>query len=185
MTQYDLLTLPEYPPPADRVSPDPFLSTPKAVKLFDSKDSAVTVYVPALPASQFWIVYSITPPYPPNALYYFKLFLDDEHIVSWGCSDSDGFKGKTMFNMEARADGSWERNVFCFSPKPWLFGGKQKSLPTPKKPSGVENKIEVKVYRARSRKRTTAPLPEKQPPEKKPSVKPQTQTQTPAAGAAK
>ena len=163
VSQYDILTIPEYPPPSDRGSPDPFLSTADTLRLVNSENSVVTVYVPVYPASQFWISYSISPPYPPKALFYFKLFLNGKHIVSWGCGQSDGYKGKTMFNVEPRTDGSWERSVLCFSPESTTKTGhgKGQSPKAGKLPLG--NLIEVRVYRAKARKGATTPTPETKP----------------------
>ena len=63
----------------------------------------VTVYVPTYPSSQFWLRYSIAPPYPPKALYYFKLFLNGKCVVSWGCGEKDGYRGKTVFGLYGNA----------------------------------------------------------------------------------
>ena len=179
VSQYDVLTIPEYPPASDRASPDPFVSKPGDIRLIDQENSLVTVYVPVYPSSQFWIVYSISPPYPPNALFYFKLFLNDKHVVSLGCGEPDGYKGKMMFNMEPRADGSWERQVLCFSPGP-TKNDKGRAPSSKTKTGKLENKLEIKVYRAKTRRRVAPPRPQT-----KPSSKPQVQTQTPAAGSVK
>ena len=95
-SQFDICQLPEYAPPAS--TDDPFSTLPA---LLNPELSLVTVYLPTYPSSQFWLRYSIAPPYPPKAMYYFKLFLNGKCVVSWGCGEEDGYRGRTVFGLYA------------------------------------------------------------------------------------
>lgn len=141
ISQFDLFTIPEYPPPP--TSKDPFFTVPTLV----SPNGVVSVYIPTYPSSQFWISYSISPPHPPNALYFFKLFINGSCAVSWGCGKEDGYKGKTMFALyesnETRiGKPAPERRVLCF--------GSESGSPK----SGFGDVMELRVYRSKGRKKT-------------------------------
>ncbi|KAL8649898.1 MAG: hypothetical protein Q9210_004133 [Variospora velana] len=92
VSQFDILNIPEYAPPAPL--DDPF-SAPPAL----ADKSLVSCYIPIYPLSQFWLSYSISAPHPPKALYYFKLFINGACVVSWGCGEENGFKGKTTYGL--------------------------------------------------------------------------------------
>lgn len=141
VSQFDILTIPEFAPPSTPA--DHFSQTPVLV---DPDQSLVSVYVPTYPSSQFWLSYSISAPHPPHALFYFKLFLDDSHVVSWGCGEEDEFKGRTMLGLYCTSENrlsnpAIEKRVFCFASED----------------SSSRNRLgdvmEVRVYRARGRKR--------------------------------
>ena len=143
ISQFDILTIPEYAPPESTSTELP--------TLVDPHQSLVSVYVPTYPSSQFWLAYSIAPPHPPNALYYFKLFLDGSHVVSWGCGEEDRYKGKTMFGLYKSGkvfDGRryLEQRVLCFA-----------SDGAPESPAegsaSLGPLMEVRVYRSKGRKR--------------------------------
>ncbi|MDI1486748.1 MAG: hypothetical protein OHK93_006009 [Ramalina farinacea] len=133
----------EPPPPTSYHPPstnqanihDPFVSPP--VTLLDVPRSIVSVYTLIHDNSNFWLQYSIAPPYPPNALYYFKLFISGTEVASWGCGEEDGWRGCTMWGIFAGDDGRMERRDF--------FWGKQTD--------GGTSLMEVRVFRARGRKR--------------------------------
>jgi len=152
VSQFDILTIPEYAPPSTSTSTstDPFCQTPTLV---DSDRSLVSVYIPTYPCSQFWLSYSVSAPHPPNALYYFKLFVDGAHVVSWGCGGEDGFKGRTMFGVYEAGE-SWlgergvEKRVFCFASEDY---GKRRC--DGGDGAGAGDVMEVKVYRSNGRKR--------------------------------
>ena len=144
VTQHDIYNLPEYPPPP--APSDPFSSLPT---LINEERALVSVYIPTFPGSQFWISYSISPPYPPRALYYFKLYLKGKCVVSWGCGEEQGYRGRTMFALYDSGE-TWmgesgiERRVLCFN--------------TPKKNENPvlddwSNLMEIKIYRAKGRQR--------------------------------
>ena len=144
ISQHGIFSLPEYPPPT--VPNDPFSTLPT---LCDQDRALVSVYIPAYPSSQFWVRYSIAPPYPPKALYYFKLFLKGTCVISWGCGEEDGYEGRTMFGLYDSGD-CWmgetgiERRVLCFG-----RGAK------PGENVAVDSKdvMEIKIYRAKGRMR--------------------------------
>ncbi|KAL8955925.1 MAG: hypothetical protein Q9193_006388, partial [Seirophora villosa] len=92
VSQFDILNIPEYAPPASLE--DPFAAPPTPVD-----KSLVSCYIPIYPLSQFWLSYSISAPHPPKALYYFKLFINGACVVSWGCGEENGFKGKTTYGL--------------------------------------------------------------------------------------
>lgn len=82
VSQFDILNLPEFSPPS--IPSDPFANAPT---LISPDHSLISIYVPIYPSSQFWLRYSISPPYPPRALFYFKLYVNGKCIVSWGCGE--------------------------------------------------------------------------------------------------
>ena len=139
VSQFDILTVPEFAPRVTE-STD---SDHQSIRLVDAVSSVVSVYIPTYPASQFWLSYSVSPPYPPGALFYFKLYLNDAHVVSWGVSEKDGYAGKTMFGMfdVGRDDNGRrvvEKRVFCF--------GREED-------GEARGVLELRVFRAQGRKR--------------------------------
>lgn len=151
-SQFDILTIPEYAPP--KVPNDPFAPAPSLV---NPEDSLVSVYIPTYPGSRFWLSYSIAPPHPPKALYYFKLFLNGKCVVSWGCGEKDGYKGKTMYGLfdsglEWMGETGVDVRAFCFgdghaSWQPFLH-------------DDLSQFMEVKVYRAKGRMRIQPQFPD-------------------------
>lgn len=144
VSQHDIYNLPEYPPPS--TPNDPFSSLPTLI----SEDRAlVSVYIPTFPGSQFWISYSISPPYPPKALYYFKLYLKGKCLVSWGCGEENGYRGRTMFALYDSGE-NWlgesgvERRAFRFD-----TASKNEELIS----DDWSNVMEIKIYRAKGRHR--------------------------------
>lgn len=145
VSQFDILTIPEYAPPATPT--DPFSNAPTLV---DPDHSLVSIYIPIYPSSQFWISYSIAPPYPPRLLYYFKLYLNGQSVVSWGCGEEDGYKGKTMFGLydsgrSITSQPAIERRVLCFAPESRDIDQTGAD--------NTSNVLEVKVFRSKGRKR--------------------------------
>lgn len=146
VSQFDIMTIPEYEPP--KVPNDPFSEAPVLV---DAAKSLVSVYIPTYPSSQFWIYYSIAPPYPPKALFYFKLFLNGSCVVSWGCGERDDYKGRTMFAMSDSGQ-SWkgqpviERRAMCFE-------SPEEAASPVHASNSFEDVMELKVYRSKGRKR--------------------------------
>ncbi|KAL9005266.1 MAG: hypothetical protein Q9188_001935 [Gyalolechia gomerana] len=164
VSQFDILNIPEYAPPA--ALDDPFSASPALVD-----NSLVSCYIPIYPLSQFWLSYSISAPHPPKALYYFKLFINDACVVSWGCGEENGFKGKTMYGLYDSGE-RWmgepgiDARVFSFA-----------SEATTNRPMNntLGQVMEVRVYRARGRKRTKPDLKDFQ----DVIARPRTQSQTP------
>ena len=147
VSQYDLWDIPEYDPPA--APKDPFTTVPTLV---DTDHAVRSVYIPMYSASQFWLCYDISPPNPPKLLYYFKLYINGRHIVSWGCGAENDFKGKTMFGLfdsgqvyENIPVSLFERRVLCFSPEAGTVQSKVLD--------SLHDVIEIKVFRSKGRKR--------------------------------
>lgn len=147
VSQFDLWHIPEFNPP--EAPKDPFTTVPTLV---DTDHGVVSVYIPMYPESQFWLYYDISPPNPLKLLYYFKLYINGRHIVSWGCGAENDFQGKTMFGIfnsgqiyENNPKSFFERRVLCFSP----VGGSVQS----KVLDSLNDVIEIKVFRSKGRKR--------------------------------
>ena len=187
VSQFDILTIPEYFPltPAPSPSPsDPFTAKPVTstndqncyeikydnhVYLTDSLYShsspnpEAVVYIPLYPHSQFWLNYSIAPPQPPGSLFYFKLFIDGRHAVSWGVGEEEKFQGKTMFGLFTSGDvwTSMGGGVTLGAEKRGLwFGGleDEESSSSEQKENAEKRELEVRVYRCKGRKRVAKDL---------------------------
>ncbi|KAI4188182.1 MAG: hypothetical protein L6R41_002307 [Letrouitia leprolyta] len=147
VSQFDILNIPEYAPPA--ALDDPFSASPALVD-----NSLVSCYIPIYPLSQFWLSYSISAPHPPKALYYFKLFINDACVVSWGCGEENGFKGKTMYGLYDSGE-RWmgepglDARAFSFANDVTTHRSMNSTL---------GQVMEVRVYRARGRKRAKPKL---------------------------
>lgn len=156
VSQFDLLTIPEFFPSSERpcnpTATDLEPSVDEQVQVIDPDNSVVSVYIPTYPGSQFWISYSISPPYPPRALFYFKLYLNNVHVVSWGVSEREHYEGRTMFGLYDCGDewnelGDLEKRALCFG------------MEEPDDHHG-QDVLEIRVYRSKSRMRITQKLPE-------------------------
>ena len=164
ISQFDMLTIPEYAPPS--TPPDPFTDSSNIPALVDPSKALVSVFIPIYPSSQFWISYNILPLHAPGLLYYFKLLINGKCIVSWGCGEEDGYKGvqsfwgnfayfqadlligKTMFSLYGRpGKREIERRILAFGPP---SDGERA-------PELHEDFMEVRVYRSKGRRRV---LPE-------------------------
>lgn len=137
VSQFDLMVIPEYPPPENRQDHDSTLPT-----LISEELSLISVFIPTYSGSQFWISYSIAPPYPPKALFYFKLFLNGASVVSWGCGKDDGYKGKTVFGLyksdaDEEGESSIQKRILCF---------REESR------GSDDDILEMKVYRCKGRR---------------------------------
>ena len=151
-SQFDILTIPEFEPPRTLI--DPFVNAPT---LINHDRSVVSVYIPTYPSSQFWLCYSISPPYPPKMLYYFKLYINGNHIVSWGCGEEENYEGKTMFGLYDAGptpfkDNQIERRVLCFGPD--RGHGDKSSM------DNLDDVMEIKVFRSKGRRRAAPAIEE-------------------------
>jgi hypothetical protein len=69
-------------------------------QLRDDTRAIISVYVPILPKSLFWLNYHITPPpLEPGHFYVFKMFVNRTEVVTWSCSEEQKFRGKCMFGL--------------------------------------------------------------------------------------
>ncbi|KAI4195732.1 MAG: hypothetical protein LQ350_007013 [Teloschistes chrysophthalmus] len=142
VSQFDILNIPEYAPPTTHS--DPFAEAPALVD-----KSLVSCYIPIYPLSRFWFAYSISAPHPPKALYYFKLFINGACVVSWGCGEENDFKGKTMYALFDSGE------LWMGEPTVDAMGfGFTSETTHPNPPNGMlGHAMEVRVYRARGRRR--------------------------------
>ncbi|KAL8798737.1 MAG: hypothetical protein Q9182_006424 [Xanthomendoza sp. 2 TL-2023] len=142
VSQFDILNIPEYAPPS--TSDDPFSTSAALVD-----NSIVCCYVPTYPLSQFWFSYTISAPHPPKAWYYFKLFINGSSIVSWGCGERNDFKGSTMYGLFDSGD-RW-RGVPDVAARAFTFASD--STTQQARNNTLGQVMEIRVYRARGRKR--------------------------------
>ena len=150
VSQFDILNIPEYPPPKN--PKDPFSDSPT---LLVSDKGVASVYIPTYPNSRFWLCYSISPPYPPKAFYYFKLYLNGVCVQSWGCGEEDKYKGKTMFGVFDSGEVFFgeravEKRNLCFVSEESAVKKVDKVKDFIDSSKDV---MEVKVFRSKGRKR--------------------------------
>ncbi|KAI9883150.1 MAG: plasma membrane localization protein [Watsoniomyces obsoletus] len=145
---------PEWPkssPPPSRTS----VNEPTC--LIDRNANIVSVYVPAYPHSRFWVQYVIEDePKTSKACYFFKLFVNQDHVVSWGVSKKEKFAGKTMFALsmspQDHSGGEVERKTFH-------LGGPITQETISGSPFSDPTMLQILVYRAYGRKRAEADSP--------------------------
>lgn len=158
-SQYDALTIPEYPLPGaltrDEDSPPFPCGTQTAcfsianatVEIPDPEVHVAEIGIPVYPSSQFWISYACPPPFSSREFrfWYLKLFIDGDCLVSWGAGEQEDYDGKTMFNLcDSGTDFEGKRVVvkraFFFPSEDEIIG----------KPTGG---FEIQVFRSKARKR--------------------------------
>ncbi|KAK3622838.1 hypothetical protein LTR56_021970 [Elasticomyces elasticus] len=140
-SQYDALTIPEYPL-ADDAS-----SMPKLDDRVDELKKTADVQIPIYQSSQFWLSYTC-PPAPEGCtfrFYYFKLFVKDRYLVSWGTGEEEDWSGKTVFGLYDGGHDFERRRVVekrgFFFPSRGITGIKEQEM------------FEVRVFRSIARKR--------------------------------
>ncbi|KAI9720845.1 MAG: hypothetical protein M1812_002684 [Candelaria pacifica] len=149
ISQFDILALPEYAPPTTSLTSLDSTSLPENPTLLVESQALVSVYSPTYASSQFWLRYSISPPYSAS-LYYFKLYLNNKLFVSWGCGEQEGYCGKTIFGLFDSGE-SWmgtsgvEKRVLYFA--------REKDEALTAETTDLGDIMEVRVFRARGRKR--------------------------------
>lgn len=156
-SQFDIETLPEYLPRPHGCNGES--ETTKHVPThIDDRTATCSVYVRALPGSQFWISYAVSPPVPANQQFLFKLFINNAHIVSWSTSKDEKWKGKVVFALYERQeeDGNkrGEKRVLCFTP-PDRKTGKWNDVASAFDEGAV---VEIRVHRANGRERVERQL---------------------------
>ncbi|KAL7943013.1 hypothetical protein V8C42DRAFT_359928 [Trichoderma barbatum] len=170
--QPDSVLLPEFPhPDASSVH---VASVGEAVQVVQEADAIppgldspriqktaprASVYVPSTPGAQFWVQYSIQRHPEPPCYLFFKLFMNGRIITSCGIKPgtASGTITRALFEPSDRwhsqEDGMLlkrsgiESRSFCFSPGPDAIAAADDG--------GL---IEVQVFRAKSRRRTTPQL---------------------------
>ncbi|KAL6862372.1 hypothetical protein J3F83DRAFT_762660 [Trichoderma novae-zelandiae] len=117
------------------------------------------VYVPSTPGSQFWVQYSIHRHPEPACYLYFKLFINGRSITS--CGIKPGAESGTITRALFEPSDRWhlqqngmllkrsgiESRSFCFAPGPDAVAAADDG--------GL---IEIRVFRAKSRRRSTPQL---------------------------
>ncbi|KAH9223987.1 hypothetical protein DL95DRAFT_484827 [Leptodontidium sp. 2 PMI_412] len=130
-------------------------SDSKADRLL-GRQSVVSVYIPSMPATRFWIRYNIVEAAATHSeWFYFKMFMNGRHITSWGTNAKTKPSGQVMrglFEPSDRWNYKHEGTVFRnmgTEVRPFIFGHEEKDC-SAAKDGGL---IEVMVFRARGRKR--------------------------------
>ena len=159
-SQFDVEALPEYFPRPQAYYTARGVSAP-VPDVFDETGSTCSVYVPVLPASQFWINYYVSPPVPQHQFFLFKLFINGAHIVSWSCGKDNAWKGKTMFGLYEREQGEdgkkrIEKRALCFT-TPDKVDGEWKDV---NDAFDAHAYLEIRLHRASGRKRVARELEE-------------------------
>jgi hypothetical protein len=155
-TPWTLEGLPEIAPPSPTAATSSASASP-IKDLVDDKRSRVSVYVPVLPQSLFWLSYSIDEPPSDGTFFVFKLLVNKEEIVTWCCDSKENWQGKTMFGLfdtgtdEMVVGGAgMEKRVFKFGQpgeEDWRVVGDLSA-------DGNENRyVEVRVCRANMKMR--------------------------------
>ena len=68
--------------------------------LQDDKRAMISVYIPFIPQTLFWINYRITPPPDDDGVFFvFKLFVNRREVSTWCCGYEQRFHGKCMFGL--------------------------------------------------------------------------------------
>lgn len=155
-SQYDALTIPEFPPPPPSSTP---ATPPKRRNAFAYTRSPASfssptppriavVYVPIYSGSQFWINYACpTTNDKETKFFYFKLFVKGRCLLSWGVGEEDRLSGRVTFaiydgGLDAAGKRVLEKKSFFFH-----------NAATGQNRGG---NFEIRVFRSKARKRETA-----------------------------
>lgn len=93
-TPFAIDGLPETPLPALQ-GPSPIV---------EEENKYASVFVPAHAQSLFWLSYFVEPPID-ETFFVFKLFINKEHIVTWGCDKDENWAGKVQFALFKQSEG--------------------------------------------------------------------------------
>ncbi|KAL2074139.1 hypothetical protein VTL71DRAFT_7917 [Oculimacula yallundae] len=130
-------------------------SQSKADRLL-GRQSVVSVYIPSIPATRFWIKYNIVEAAATHSeWFYFKLFMNGRLITSWGTNAKTKPSGQVMRGLfepsrrwEFKHDGQVFQNMGTEA-RPFIFAHEADDLSA----ANDGGLIEVMVFRARGRKR--------------------------------
>lgn len=152
-SQFSIDIFPEFPARPQAYYADRGI-TKKVPELFDEAESTCNVFVPVFPGSQFWISYTVRQPVPEDQQFFFKLYINGAHIVSWTTGKEEGWKGKTMFALYERDDGTGkkriEKRALCFTPPDGGYGREWTDVVDALDETAV---LEIRVFRAHGKKR--------------------------------
>jgi hypothetical protein len=144
ISQFDVCKLPEYKHIAASAETgnDPFFAAAPRRTLAISPPPPYPIAsccVPSYPGSQIWFEYTIDGPHPPDAIYFFKLTINDVVVTGWDCTAKHGFHGKMMYNLVSEGLQLFQRQSLRFG-------------------DGIESRdltdvVQVNVYRVAKRAR--------------------------------
>lgn len=147
-SQYDALTIPEFPPP-----PASTPATPPKRRYRDGRSTSsfssptppriAVVYVPIYSGSQFWINYACPAIDENTKFFYFKLFVKGRCLLSWGVGKEEHLSGRVTFAIfdggtDFRGKRVLEKRSFFFQ----NAGAGQ----------GKGGNFEIRVFRSKARK---------------------------------
>lgn len=175
-SQFDIMTIPEYstasgkktkddasepkpPRPENALQADTSTSSARSHSSAEQVDAParsdpppiVEVFVPIYPSSQFWIAYEVdTDSIASDAALkyiFFKLYLNGKQVITWGAGEKQHWKGKAIWSLfqgtsPFKGHQVVERRGFCFQEED-----------DPEDDLHDLGILELKVYRARGRKR--------------------------------
>jgi hypothetical protein len=142
-TPFSIGGVPKYPPTKD---------TPSGSSIKQHRDESrgcVSVYIPIIYRSLFWLSYNVDKPptKPPGVFYVFKLLINGREVVTWCCGEEEQWKGKTMFGLY---DSGKENTVGGAGMEKRFFKFKEEESPVQEGQNGGEQErcIELRVCRA-------------------------------------
>lgn len=147
-SQYDALSLPEFPAPVPAASASGGLLSHKTNHEPDQPDIA-EAYTPIYPGSQFWIVFCCREPAAETRYYYFKLFLGGKCVLSWGCGEKNGWSGRVGFGI-FESSGDDLAGYPLLEKRAFVFPNMRET--------NEGGSFEIRVYRATARKRQDRPI---------------------------
>ena len=157
------------PPPTPTTSPRKIASSPPNTpeddentsdhpQLHDERHAAISVYIPFVPKTLFWVNYQVAPPAAQGIFYVFKLFVNKIEAATWSCSRKQQFRGKCMFGLfdtGCEEDGptgaslgkGMQKRVFRFGEAEYRACGDLSS------DEPVDRFVEIRVFRANKKSR--------------------------------
>ncbi|KAF2433244.1 hypothetical protein EJ08DRAFT_677104 [Tothia fuscella] len=98
-TPFSLKGLPEIAP-ADLSRPTANCNPESSInRLIIEERHRISVFIPVLPQSLFWLSYKVNRPPQDGTFFVFKLLVNQEEIVTWCCDINEKWQGKTMFGL--------------------------------------------------------------------------------------
>ena len=147
-SQYDALSLPEFPAPVPAASAsDGFL--PHKTSHKPDQPGIVEAYTPIYPGSHVWIVFCCREPAAETRYYYLKLFLGGKCVLSWGCGKKNGWSGRVGFGI-FKSSGADLAGYPLLEKRAFVFPNMRET--------NEGGSFEIRVYRAIGRKRQNRPI---------------------------
>ncbi|ESZ93274.1 hypothetical protein SBOR_6312 [Sclerotinia borealis F-4128] len=127
----------------------------KADRLLGRQSSIISVYIPSASGSRFFVRYNIGDAADQCPWFYFKLYMNGRHITSWGTNSKTRPSGQVMRAL-FEPDATWdykEGKTTYKNPgteyRPFFFSQEKEDRGA----ADDGGLIEIKVFRARGRKR--------------------------------